>query len=90
MNQRRESTKTIWKTVVFAGAMLGSAACGSKAKPATTTPDPAEEAKANTGDPCATPDDPCANPDDPCADPCGDRVRGVSDEGDVGRGFVLS
>jgi hypothetical protein len=90
MNQRRESTKTIWKTVVFAGAMLGSAACGSKAKPATT-PAPAEEAKADGADPCATPDDPCANPcGDPCADPCGDRIRGVSDEGDVGRGFVLS
>ena len=84
-------TKTIWKTVVFAGAMLGTAAC-SKSKPADTTPpantdDSAVKAD-DAADPCAdTTPDPCA---DPCADPCGDRVRGVSDEGDVGRGFLLS
>ena len=99
MNLRREATKTIWKTVVFAGAMLGSAA-SSKSKPAATTPDPAaqEAAPDATADgtqpnPCG--DDGAVNPcgdgsEDPCAGPCADRVRGVSDEGDVGRGFVLS
>jgi hypothetical protein len=33
------SAKTIWRTVVFAGAMLGSAACGGKAA-SSTTPEP--------------------------------------------------
>ena len=90
MNLRREATKTIWKTVVFAGAMLGSAGC-SKSKPAATTPENTADDTAKTGDPCAT--DPCATQPDPCADPCADpcgRPRGVSDEGDVGRGFLLS
>ncbi|HVK75643.1 MAG TPA: hypothetical protein VM734_20070 [Kofleriaceae bacterium] len=89
MNLRREATKTIWKTVVFAGAMLGSAGCSKKQAPTTpaTTEDASDDTAAN---PCATPDeaDPCGY-DDPCADPCG-RPRGVSDEGDVGRGFILS
>ena len=89
------ATKTIWKTVVFAGAMLGTAACGGKKTEPTTpaatdtagdsgnvgeTPDTA------AGDPCAA--DPCAA--DPCADPCAGRPRGVSDEGETGRGFILS
>lgn len=87
-------TKTIWKTVVFAGAMLGSAGC-SKSKPAATTPptntdDTAQTADPDATDPNATAPDPCADQADPCADPCADRVRGVSDEGDVGRGFLLS
>jgi hypothetical protein len=100
MNLRREATKTIWKTVVFAGAMLGSAAC-SKSKPAATTPAPAATVEPTATDPAAnpcaanatvTPDPDVANPcgDDPCGDPCGDRIRGSSDEGDVGRGFILS
>jgi hypothetical protein len=98
MNLRREATKTIWKTVVFAGAMLGTAAC-SKSKPAPTTPDPAAKAAAPDATADGTQPNPCADPAanpcgddaaDPCADPCADRVRGVSDEGDVGRGFVLS
>lgn len=94
MNLRRDATKTIWKTVVFAGAMLGSAACGGKSKPAATTPDNSTEAAKDTAtaDPCQAQPDPGANPcgEDPCADPCGDRIRGSSDEGDVGRGFILS
>ena len=95
------ATKTIWKTVVFAGAMLGTAACGSKkAEPTTPTTTEAAGDSGNTSaetpdttaadpcaaDPCAA--DPCAG--DPCADPCAGRPRGVSDEGDVGRGFLLS
>lgn len=93
MNLRREATKTIWKTVVFAGAMLGTAACGGKAKPATTDTTVEAQPDQPTGDPCAASDpNQTANPcgDDPCADPCADRIRGSSDEGDVGRGFVLS
>lgn len=89
------ATKTIWKTVVFAGAMLGTAACGGKKSepttPATTeaagdSGNTAETPDTTVADPCAA--DPCAG--DPCADPCGDRPRGVSDEGDMGRGFILS
>ncbi len=87
------ATKTIWKTVVFAGAMLGSAACGGKKAPATT-PEAADTTTDTSTD--TTPDDtagnPCGDPcgGDPCGDPCGDRPRGVSDEGDTGRGFILS
>lgn len=95
------ATKTIWKTVVFAGAMLGTAACGGK-KAAPTTPPATDTAgdsgstggdtpDTTAGDPCAGDPcggDPCAG--DPCADPCGGRPRGVSDEGDTGRGFILS
>lgn len=92
------ATKTIWKTVVFAGAMLGTAACGGKkAEPttpaATETTETGDSGNTDTtetpdtvADPCAG--DPCAG--DPCADPCAGRPRGVSDEGDTGRGFILS
>ncbi|MBK9029744.1 MAG: hypothetical protein IPL61_00120 [Myxococcales bacterium] len=93
MNLRREATKTIWKTVVFAGAMLGTAACGGKAAPATdTTTKTAQPAPdETTPDPCADQANPCGDDStDPCADPCADRIRGVSEEGDMGRGFVLS
>ncbi len=88
------ATKTIWKTVVFAGAMLGTAACGGK-KAEPTTPaatDTATEETAAPPDETATDSaDPCGgDPADPCADPCGGRPRGVSDEGDTGRGFILS
>ena len=88
------ATKTIWKTVVFAGAMLGSAACGGKSTPPTTpaatdtatdeTTAPPDETATDSADPCS------GDPADPCADPCGGRPRGVSDEGDTGRGFILS
>jgi len=96
MHQRRDATRTIWKTVVFAGAMLGGACGGKKAEPTTPAPatsggeqqaQPSDDAAAN---PCATSDEPDPCGYDPCADPCGGRPRGVSDEGDVGRGFLLS
>jgi len=98
MHSRRDATRTIWKTVVFAGAMLGGAACAKKhAAPTTPTPTTTEPAPATGGDGTATAPDPCASTDqadpcsyDPCADPCAGRPRGVSEEGDVGRGFVLS
>jgi hypothetical protein len=98
MNLRREATKTIWKTVVFAGAMLGTAAC-HKSKPATTQPTSAVTDEKTAADGTTPNANPCADANanpcgdgatDPCADPCADRVRGVGDEGDVGRGFVLS
>lgn len=85
------ATKTIWKTVVFAGAMLGTAACGGK-KAEPTTP-AATDTSGDSGNTAETPDtaEPCGDPcGDPCADPCGGRPRGVSDEGDTGRGFILS
>jgi hypothetical protein len=88
------ATRTIWKTVVFAGAMLGSAACGGKKAPATTPAETKAVDDATTTDEAAPDEastDPCSgDPADPCADPCGGRPRGVSDEGDTGRGFILS
>jgi len=90
---RRDHTKIIWRTVVFAGAMLGVPACGGKDKPAQTTPSNAATTTTDTQttpDPTATPTDPAA---DPCAsaDPCADRIRGSDDEeGGMGRGFILS
>ena len=89
----REPTQTIWRTVVVAGAMLGTPAC--KAKPAPTTPAPASNT-APTPDPTANakpdpakttdPGDPCNAPDSPT------RTRGADDDGGggVGRGFILS
>jgi hypothetical protein len=100
---KRDAAATIFRTVVFAGAMLGAPACSKK--PAAQAP------KATTGEPAKGGDammqgetakkptagehgdhDPCAG--DPCAgDPCGggERPRGGDDEGGgVGRGFILS
>jgi hypothetical protein len=89
---KRETTQIIWRTVVFAGAMLGSPGCG-KSKPAATTPpsntqtEPAKKPEDTTTvakpDPTTTPTDPCAGQD---------RPRGTDDDGGggVGRGFVLS
>jgi hypothetical protein len=82
---KRTATSTIWKTVVFAGAMLAAPiGCTKSDSTASTMPE--------NRDVTATPDegdDPCAG--DPCAgDPCGDRWDGDPCEGGVGRGFVLS
>jgi hypothetical protein len=96
---KRDATQTIWRTVVFAGAMLGAPACSKKnasTTPANTTaPAATETAPAADGsaDPAAqTPAEPAA---DTSADPCmggDDRPRGTDDDGGggVGRGFVLS
>jgi len=91
---KRDATQTIWRTVVFAGAMLGAPACSKKN--ASTTP-------SNTAKPAATDTAPAADtaaqtpaPDgDASADPCAggdERPRGTDDDGGggVGRGFVLS
>jgi hypothetical protein len=101
---KRDASKVIWRTVVFAGAMLGAPAC-TKTKPATTTPPsntaqtkPADNAGGNGGTPTntvATPADPA--PNDGGGNPCGapppdPRPRGTDDNagGGMGRGFVLS
>ena len=92
---KRDASQTIWRTVVFAGAMLGAPACSKKN--ATTTPSnnakPASTDTAPAGDTAAqTPAEPAG---DASADPCAggdERPRGTDDDGGggVGRGFVLS
>jgi hypothetical protein len=102
---KRDTASTIFRTVVFAGAMLGAPAC-SKKQPQTTPTNTATQptggdpammqggdaaAKKPDADPCAA--DPCAG--DPCGgDPCGggERPRGSDDDGGggTGRGFILS
>lgn len=90
---KRDAAQTIFRTVVFAGAMLGTGACGKKPAPAA----PANTAPA--ADPAATtPETDNATPTpDPCAgasaDPCGGGERPRTDPcagGGMGRGFVLS
>ena len=89
---RRDHSKIIWRTVVFAGAMLGTPACGGKPKQPPTTPSNETTATdaAKPTDTTATPTTP--NPCNPCnPNPCGDdRIRGSDDEGATGRGFILS
>jgi hypothetical protein len=85
---KRDATNVIWRTVVFAGAMLGAPAC-SKKQPQTTPQnnakpaDPATPATATDTKP-----DPAADP----ADPCAGRIRGADEDGGggAGRGFILS
>ena len=88
---KRDATQVIWRTVVFAGAMLGTPACGKKQ--AQTTPQP--PARTETTPPTETatdtkPDQPTTDPATPDPNDC--RVRGCDDDGGggVGRGFVLS
>jgi hypothetical protein len=92
---KRDASQTIWRTVVFAGAMLGAPACSKKnasttpsntAKPAAADTAPAADSAAQT---------PAAPASDASADPCAggdERPRGTDDDGGggVGRGFVLS
>lgn len=98
---KRDSAAIIFRTVVFAGAMLGAPACSKKPAPQnpsspTAQPTGGDPAMKMDGDkkPATADDhgDPCA---DPCAgDPCGggERPRGSDDDGGggVGRGFILS
>ncbi|HEY5948805.1 MAG TPA: hypothetical protein VIV40_25115 [Kofleriaceae bacterium] len=86
---KRDATQVIWRTVVFAGAMLGAPAC-SKKHPQTTpqnTAKPTEATQPTTA--TDTKPDPAA---DPASDPCAGRVRGADEDGGggAGRGFVLS
>jgi hypothetical protein len=98
---KRDSAAIIFRTVVFAGAMLGAPACSKKPAPVApgqpTANQPAGgETMKMEGDkkPATAGDhgDPCA---DPCAgDPCGggERPRGNDEDGGggMGRGFLLS
>ena len=96
---KRDATQTIWRTVVFAGAMLGAPACSKKNAQTTPTntakPAATDAAPAGTDNTAQTPAEP-ATPSDGTADPCAggdDRPRGTDDDfggGGVGRGFVLS
>ena len=100
---KRDTAGTIFRTVVFAGAMLGTPACSKK--PATNSPKNMATEPAKTGDPAMmqgekankpakhADGDPCGG--DPCGgDPCGERPRGGNDDdpcgGGTGRGFILS
>ncbi len=96
---KRDTAATIFRTVVFAGAMLGAPACSKK--PTATTPKNTASEPAKTSDPAMMQSDaakkPAAPDDDadPCAgDPCGggERPRGSDDDGGggMGRGFILS
>ena len=81
---KRHATQTIWRTVVFAGAMLGAPACSKKKPPATPT-----NTQTDTAQPTTT-NDTTPQSADPCA---GDgRIRGSDEDGGggVGRGFILS
>lgn len=99
---KRTSAQTIFRTVVFAGAMLGAPACKKSSTAQNTTPTNTSTQPASTETGTApmttekhemSPGDPCAGGSDPCADPCsGERPRGVDDDGGggEGRGFILS
>ena len=97
---KRDAAQTIFRTVVFAGAMLGTACGGKKPEPAapSNTQPSTENASPQPPDPCAGQQDPCAASEDPCAgqDPCAAanpcRPRPNTDPcaRPTGRGFVLS
>ena len=93
---KRDTTQIIWRTVVFAGAMLGAPAC-SKNKPATPVPPSNTAAATNGGDPNMAQTKPAtttAGTADPCdgSTPADPRPRGTDADGGggTGRGFVLS
>jgi hypothetical protein len=88
---RRDATKVIWRTVVFAGAMLGAPAC-SKKHPQTTPQNAAKPTEPATTPTTATDTKPDQGTQQPGEDPCSGRIRGADDDGGggVGRGFVLS
>ena len=93
---KRDTTKTIWRTVVFAGAMLGAPACTKKQ--AQTTP--TNNATSTDAVPASTDDaTPAPRPirggrsvRRPIRVQACDRPRGTDDDGGggTGRGFVLS
>lgn len=91
---KRPANQVIWRSVVVAGAMLGTPAC--KSKPANTTPNNTTTPTAGSADPAAKPDPnaPQTGQADPCTGDVSspDRPRGADDDGGggVGRGFILS
>jgi hypothetical protein len=94
-----KATQTIWRTVVFAGAMLGAPACKSK-QPNTTPSNTATSTDTKASTETTTPPKPDTQnqtppppPDngDPCAGGEVARPRGTGDGGGGhGRGFILS
>lgn len=88
-----KATSTIWKTVVFAGAMLGTPACSKKQAQTTPTNTAKPVETQTTTEPGMDPVNEDQN-GDPAADPCAgmDRPRGSDEDGGggMGRGFVLS
>ncbi len=91
---KRDTAKTIFRTVVFAGAMLGGGCSKKQTTPSTvptnTSPvaDPAATDPNAGGTEAATPD-PCAGAEpDPCAGM--ERPHAGDGGGGTGRGFVLS
>ncbi len=71
----RKITKDIWRSVVMAGAMLGTTACGGATSTATPTAPAAEVAPAAEANPCggetAPEANPCGGTVAPEANPCG-------------------
>jgi hypothetical protein len=79
------ASQRIWRSVVFAGAMLGTAACGGSSKPVEEPAAPVENADVSptpavapapeaTPNPCAVVANPCAMPQaaapEAAANPC--------------------
>ena len=93
---KRDTAKTIFRTVVFAGAMLGGGCSKKSTTPATVPSNASPAADPAATDPNAAPTE--AQSPDPCAgaeaDPCaGGEARPHSNNdggGGAGRGFVLS
>ena len=86
----RTPTSTIWKTVVFAGAMLGASACKHKSNTPDTTADMTSNNGGSEGGATYGEGGDWSNPDEGYGDPCEGRSRGGDDEGGMGRGFILS
>jgi hypothetical protein len=88
---KRDTAQIIFRTVVFAGAMLGAPACSKKQPQTTPTNTTTEPAKPGDTTEAKKPD---GQAPDPSADPCaGDgRIRGTDEDGGggAGRGFILS
>jgi hypothetical protein len=70
MHRHRDSSSTIWRTVVFAGAMLGVPACGGSPKPAPATPQNAAGPEAAPAPTPTTQTEPAKPDTTPAADPC--------------------
>ncbi|MEJ7603783.1 MAG: hypothetical protein WKG01_38205 [Kofleriaceae bacterium] len=91
---KRDTAQTIFRTVVFAGAMLGTTACGKKPAPAQPTSSVPTASEPEPSDQTLVPGKPDGDPSAPGVDPCagGERPRGTDPDGGggTGRGFILS
>lgn len=77
---KRTSTSTIFRTVVFAGAMLGAPAC-KKNSAQPTTPSNASNGSPSTTDPVVTGDDTPATSPTMATDPCASTDPSSNDSG---------